>query len=103
MISKATHNKITLVNNQDEIYFEKNHSQDKKVRVQFFSNGNQGNYVVFNPIKDGYMRLFDLKGNLLTSPSLPSSHPIEMYNLSKSKQQEIYLIDGTTLFTYSKP
>ena len=102
VISKATHNKITLVNDQDEIYFEKNHSLDKKVRVQFFSNGNQGDYIVLNPIKDGYMSLFDLKGNLLISPSLPSSHPIEMYNRGKSKQQEIYLIDETTLLTYSQ-
>ena len=49
------------------------------------------------------MRLFDLKGNLLSLSPLPNSHPIEMYNLGKSTPKEIYLINGKTLHAYTKP
>ena len=103
VIAKATKTKITLVNDQDEIYFEKNHPLDKKILIQLFNNGNQGDYIVFNHIEDGYMRLFDLKGNLLSLSPLPNSHPIEMYNLGKSTPKEIYLINGKTLHAYTKP
>ena len=85
VIAKATKTKITLVNDQDEIYFEKNHPLDKKVRVQLFSNGNQGDYIVLNPIEDGYMRLFDLKGNLLTLAPRSQAHiPSRCHNRGKS-------------------
>ena len=103
VIAKATKTKITLVNDQDEIYFEKNHPLDKKILIQLFNNGNQGDYIVFNHIEDGYMRLFDLKGNLLSLSPLPNSPPIEMYNLAKSTPKEIYLINGKTLHAYTKP
>ena len=103
VIAKATKTKITLVNNKDEIYFEKNQPFDEKVLIQFFSNGSQGDYIVFNHIEDRYLRLFDLKGNLLSISSLPSSQPIEIHNLSKSTPQEIYLINGRTLHAYIKP
>jgi len=103
VIAKATNTKITLVNDQDEIYFEKNHPLDKKILIQLFNNDNQGDYIVFNHIEDQYMRLFDLKGNLLSLSPLPNSNPIEMYNLGNSTPKEIYLTNGKTLQAYTKP
>ena len=103
VIAKTTNTKITLVNDQDEIYFEKNHPLDKKILIQLFNSHNQGDYIVFNHIEDRYMRLFDLKGNLLSLSPLENSNPIEMYNLGKSTPKEIYLINGKTLQAYTKP
>ena len=103
VIAKATKTKITLVNDQDKIYFEQNHPLNKKILIQLFNNGNQGDYIIFNHIEDRYMRLFDLKGNLRSLSPLPNSNPIEMYNLGKSTPKEIYLINGKILNAYTKP
>ncbi len=103
VIAKATSDKITLVNDQDEIYFEKNHPLDKKILIQLFNNDNQGDYIAFNHIEDRYMHLFDLKGNLLSLAPLQSSNPIEMHNLGESTPKKIYLINGKTLHAYTKP
>ena len=103
VIGKKTKNKITLVNNQDKIYFEKNLLPDEKVFVQLFTNDNQDDYIVFNHIDDGHIRLFDLKGNLLSNSTLPSTRPVEIDNLGKSAPQNIYMINGNILHTYTKP
>ena len=98
-----TNKKIIFVNDKDKIYFEKSNPLNEKVLIQFFSNGNQGDYIAINNIDDAYMRLFDLKGNLLPLAAIPSTKLIEINNLGKSGPQNIYIINGKTFHAYTKP
>ena len=103
VIAKVTKNKVTIVNSKDKIYFEKSNPLNEKVLIQFFSNGNQGDYIAINNIDDAYMRLFDLKGNLLPVTTIPSTKPMEINNLGKPGPQNIYIINGKTFHAYTKP
>ena len=103
VIAKVTDNKVTIVNDKDEIYFEKNNPLNEKVLIQFFSNGNQGDYIAINNIDDAYVRLFDLKGNLIPIATFPSTKPIEINYMGKSGPQNIFIINGKTLHAYTKP
>ncbi len=103
VIAKATKNKIIIVNDKDEIYFEKKISINEEVLIQFFNNGNRGDYIAINHIDDAYMRLFNLKGNLLPVATIPSTKPIEINNLGISGPKNIYIIDGKSFHAYTKP
>ena len=103
VIAKVTENKIIIVNDQDQIYFEKNQHISEKLLIQFFSVGNQGGYIALNHIDKDYMRLFDLKGNLLPVATITSTQPIEINNLGKSGPQNIYVINGKKFQAYTKP
>jgi hypothetical protein len=102
VIAKVTKNKIIIVNDKDEIYFEKNIPLNDKVLIQFFNNGNQGDHIAINHIDHAYIHLFDLKGNLLPVATFPSTKPIEISNPVKSDRQNIYIINGKTFQTYTK-
>ena len=102
VIAKVTKNKIIIVNDKDEIYFERNIPLNDKVLIQFFNNGNQGDYIAINHIDHAYIHLFDLKGNLLPEATFPNTKPIEISDPVKSDRQNIYVINGKTFQTYTK-
>ncbi|WP_143962282.1 hypothetical protein [Litoribacter populi] len=96
------YNKVTVMDSETNVMFEKNLSSPE-LKFQLFSFGGDKNVFVVIDANQEFIYLYNLKGELLNTKPLSGNRPVDIRFSSSRNEYRIYNIHEKTFFEFQMP